>query len=895
MAATITLTREDYTVGWICALPLEMAAAQALLDQVHGPLAVQPTDQNAYTLGAMGEHNLVIACLPSGAYGTTSATSVAMQLLSSFPSIRFGLMVGIGGAVPSRDADIRLGDIVVSSPADTHGGVVQYDQGKALSGGDFQRTGMLNHPPRILLTALSKLRANHLLRGSHLRDFLADIHHKNPQQTVDFARPALQDHLYRADYDHRDMDAKSCRGCDATKTVTRPSRTPDTPVVHYGLIASGNQVVKNSRLRDKLGQELGVYCVEMEAAGLMNSFPCLVIRGTCDYADSHKNNTWQGYAAANAAAYAKDLLTVVPASDRPMVRTLQEAAADSKNLLLWMESCINSNMSGEFHVPFELTKVPAVSEFIGRTADLDQLWELLQPDASQLRKVVVLHGMGGLGSFQDHQVLSAAHNLGRLYWNQGKHKEAEKLYQQVLAGRERVLGPDHISTLNTVHNLGVLYHDQGGLKEAEEMYQRVLTGHQKASGSNHISTLDTVQLDTIQNLGNLYCTQQRLEEAEQMCQQALASYKKVLGPSHTSTLDAIHNLGNVYWSQQKLKEAENLYRQALEGKEKVLGPDHTSTLDTVHNLGVVYYDQGKLQEAEEMYQRALAGKEKAFGLEHLSVLDTVFNLGRLYWTQAELEKAKQMYQRTLAGREKALGPDHISTLHTVHNLGALYSAQNMPQEAERMHQRVLAGYERALGPDDISTLDFAHNLAILYCKQGKLEKAKAMFERVLSGKKKVFGPSCPSVLAVINNLGNLYKHQGRLEKAKDMYRYALDGWESSFGLHHPSTLGAMNNLGVLYQDQGRVKEAEEMYQQALTGYKKIAGLDDVSTLDMVLNLGDLYRDQNRLQRARKMYQRAHAGYERTLGPDHQMTREAADRVRLYSRLREVISGYFRRI
>jgi hypothetical protein len=53
----------------------------------------------------------------------------------------------------------------------------------------------------------------------------------------------------------------------------------------------------------------------MEAAGLMESFPCLVIRGICDYSDSHKNKQWQEYAAATAAAYAKELLSVIPASE----------------------------------------------------------------------------------------------------------------------------------------------------------------------------------------------------------------------------------------------------------------------------------------------------------------------------------------------------------------------------------------------------------------------------------------------------------------------------------------------------------------------------------------------------------------------------------------------------
>jgi nucleoside phosphorylase len=122
MATAKILCHDDYAVGWICALPVEMAAAKLMLDEIHDPLPHPRADQNNYILGNIGEHNIVIASLPSGAYGTVSAATVAIQVLSSFPSIRFGLMVGIGGGVPSNKADIRLGDIVVSRPTDTSGG-----------------------------------------------------------------------------------------------------------------------------------------------------------------------------------------------------------------------------------------------------------------------------------------------------------------------------------------------------------------------------------------------------------------------------------------------------------------------------------------------------------------------------------------------------------------------------------------------------------------------------------------------------------------------------------------------------------------------------------------------------------------------------------------------------
>jgi nucleoside phosphorylase len=69
--------------------------------------------------------------------------------------------------------------------------------------------------------------------------------------------------------------------------------------------------MKDASIRDRLATEQNVLCFEMEAAGLMNHFPCLVIRGICDYSDSHKNKRWQGYAAMTAAACAKDLLAQV--------------------------------------------------------------------------------------------------------------------------------------------------------------------------------------------------------------------------------------------------------------------------------------------------------------------------------------------------------------------------------------------------------------------------------------------------------------------------------------------------------------------------------------------------------------------------------------------------------
>lgn len=177
-------SRDQYTVGWIAALPLELAAATAMLDEQHArPLAFtqSSSDKNTYTWGRMGEHNVVIAQLPAGAYGKVNAAATALQMLSSFPHIRVRLMVGIGAAIskPEQGRDIRLGDIVVSQPDGQSGGVIQYDLGKAKVG-RFERKGVLNMPPEALLKALAKLQAQHEILPSRVPEYLKVMVKRNP-------------------------------------------------------------------------------------------------------------------------------------------------------------------------------------------------------------------------------------------------------------------------------------------------------------------------------------------------------------------------------------------------------------------------------------------------------------------------------------------------------------------------------------------------------------------------------------------------------------------------------------------------------------------------------------------------------------------------------------------
>ncbi|RDW58766.1 hypothetical protein BP6252_13242 [Coleophoma cylindrospora] len=306
-------TSEDYQIGLICALESEMAAVIAMLDEEHEMLDSQDrNDNNSYAFGRIHKHNVVIACLPAGIYGTTSAAIVAKDMLRTFNSLKFGLMVGIGGGIPGK-IDIRLGDVVVSNPTNTSGGVIQHDGGKLKDGEeDIELKGSLNTPPTVLLSALTQLKAQRIRKPSLVPMYLKDMIKNNPMMEENgYSFPGIEhDQLFHSKYSHK-TDKDDCGQCDKTQVLTRQPRKSVEPRIHYGIIASGNQVIKDAKRRDKLASKLGALCVEMEAAGLMNNFPCIVIRGICDYADSHKNNEWQPYAASTAAAFAKELLSFV--------------------------------------------------------------------------------------------------------------------------------------------------------------------------------------------------------------------------------------------------------------------------------------------------------------------------------------------------------------------------------------------------------------------------------------------------------------------------------------------------------------------------------------------------------------------------------------------------------
>ncbi|CAI7650228.1 unnamed protein product [Penicillium manginii] len=364
-------SRNDFAIAMICALPLEAEAVEALFDESYDRLGKhygkQRGDTNAYINGRIGKHNVVLCYMPG--MGKGSAASVASSLQISYPDVRLALLVGICGGAPSssKHPEIFLGDVIISDS------VIEYDFGRQYPGGLQRRTGArgtLGRPTqeiRALLNGLGVENARNELRN-HTIQYL----HILQRRRADWCYPGVSDILFSASYCHRHSYPASsaecsCFGSDSPDQICKEALEKDCdnlecdshqqvrcrevsevapgPNIYIGPVASADTVMKSGHHRDEIVRKEKVIGFEMEGAGVWDNLPCIIIKGVCDYADSHKSKLWQVYAAATGASAAKafleywmprthedehrNLASTVP-SERGLFPSLSSSLVDSK-------------------------------------------------------------------------------------------------------------------------------------------------------------------------------------------------------------------------------------------------------------------------------------------------------------------------------------------------------------------------------------------------------------------------------------------------------------------------------------------------------------------------------------------------------------------------------------
>ncbi|KAL7789821.1 nucleoside phosphorylase domain-containing protein [Trichoderma ceciliae] len=412
---TIAPSRRDgFDIAIICAIDTEYNAVCLIFDEfwdedgdVYGRAI---GDNNTYTTGRIGKHNVVVALLPQ--MGKINAAAAAANFRSSYSHLELVLLVGICGGVPNPsrgENEILLGDIVISKS------VVQYDFGRKYTD-KFIRKDTLddnlskaNKNIRTLLKSFETERGLDLLQTQTARHLIqlqdkAKVKKRRPGVKFKYGYPGTAtDRLFKPSYLHKHRsetdncsvcssgpDAicdearhSSCHEieCDEKQLVTRETlkdkqelekenvQDAQEPMIHLGAIASGDSVMKCGLERDKVSKQEGVIAFEMEGAGVWEEVPCIIVKSVCDYADGHKNKSWQNFAAATAAAAAKALLGRYTKTDRPRLEEVAEqnvsnVMPDVNSQPVNGDSCNSQRPmleGGPYAMNVQFTKLPARS------------------------------------------------------------------------------------------------------------------------------------------------------------------------------------------------------------------------------------------------------------------------------------------------------------------------------------------------------------------------------------------------------------------------------------------------------------------------------------------------------------------------------------------------------
>ncbi|CAG9977745.1 unnamed protein product [Clonostachys byssicola] len=392
--------RSDFRVAIFCALPLEADAIFLLFDHFwddgDSSYGRAEGDPNHYTNGRIGQHDIVLAHLPG--MGTQNAAAAAASLRTSYTELKLVFLVGICGGVPEIDGvDAFLGDVVISRS------IVQYDYGRRypdrfeVKATTEDSLGRANKDIRGLLASFETDREKARLEdkaGRYLQDIQNKTEPSGPRRLKGGRkyrnRGLGKDRLYKADYIHKhDEGCNVCRrgpceqatktscsdlGCSASKLVLRTrssDRNDDNykPAIFIGKIGSGSTVMKSGKDRDRIAEEHDIVAFEMEGAGVWDEVPCLIVKGICDYADSHKDKRWQDFAAATAASVMKAILG-------------------------------RYNSNAPRRLPPHCHTIPYIrnQEVVKRQAEVEKLHQLLSN--SSACQVAALWGLGGSGKTQ---------------------------------------------------------------------------------------------------------------------------------------------------------------------------------------------------------------------------------------------------------------------------------------------------------------------------------------------------------------------------------------------------------------------------------------------------------------------------------------------------------------
>jgi len=405
--------------------------------------------------------------------------------------------------------------------------------------------------------------------------------------------------------------------------------------------------------------------------------------------------------------------------------------------------------------------------------------------------------------------------LGHSFRQLGDLKTAAEQFRRARAIYAEHLGRHDLETLASVTNLSVCYYALGRHAEALKLREEVLAGQRAVRGPDDPETVKCMC-----NVANSYGALGRHAEAVALHERALPLFEARLGRDHPDTITSIHNLANSYYYLGRHAEAVKLREEVVTRRTTILGPDHPDTLLAMYNLGISYSALGRPSEAIRLGEETVARQKPKLGPDHPDTLASMNLLAGGYSAVGRHADAAKLAEQVLALRCAKLGPDHVHTVSTMSNLARIYECLGRNAEALQLREEVLARRRSKQGPDHPDALAGMHSLALSYRTLGRLAEAQKLLEQTVALNRAKLGPDHPETLSTMGTLGAIYGDLGRHTDALEIREQAFAILKNRLGPDHPETLrlmaGVINSLMRLDRGAEALPLIDECVRRAAT-------------------------------------------------------------------------------
>ncbi len=461
---------------------------------------------------------------------------------------------------------------------------------------------------------------------------------------------------------------------------------------------------------------------------------------------------------------------------------------------------------------------------------------------------------------------SLARQITQLH-NAGRYADALPLAERMVALVKARHPETSLEYADALQLLAANYFFQSRYTEAEPIYGQALAIREKALGPSDESVLGL--LDT---LASIYRFSRRPELGEPLLQRILAERERMAGPGHPSVATTLRSLAEIQSAMQKYADAELNIRRALALSENAsLNP--TEIAQVLGALAQIELNQGRGTDAERTFQRALtlheqAAKSGQTALEaRIAHMYTLLQLAGLYQLSNRFNEAAAVAERLLAIAEGLFGPDHPNVATQLEAVAAMYAFQDRFADAEAARKRALAINERAYGNEHPSVAGSLQGLGHLYRLQDRNEEALPLLLRGLSIAEKTLGADDPGLIVYLSEIANLYGGQRRYADAELHLKRALSILDKTSGLDRTvagvQNVQLMQSLAFLYQSQGRHQEGRPWIDRALAISEQMFGPDHIMTTTMVTSLAMQLLDQDQTDEAERLFERTLPANERS--------------------------------